>query len=58
MIDYEHGQHHRARNGLEAPASGWIEELAERDGAIWGRVKMDRGGYQKNYFPRISLSFA
>ncbi|UNF42922.1 phage protease [Bartonella krasnovii] len=39
VIDYEHGQHHRARNGLEAPASGWIEELAERDGAIWGRVK-------------------
>ncbi|WP_273757096.1 phage protease [Bartonella sp. MM73XJBT] len=38
VIDYEHGQHHRARNGLEAPASGWIEELAERDGAIWGRV--------------------
>ncbi|WP_039762599.1 phage protease, partial [Bartonella queenslandensis] len=39
VIDYEHGQHHRARKGLEAPASGWIEELAERDGAIWGRVK-------------------
>ncbi|KEG17053.1 phage protease [Bartonella bacilliformis] len=39
VIDYEHGQHHRARNGLEAPASGWIEELAERSGAIWGRVK-------------------
>ncbi|WP_142416963.1 phage protease [Bartonella massiliensis] len=39
VIDYEHGQHHRARNGLEAPASGWIEELTERDGAIWGRVK-------------------
>ncbi|UNE55512.1 phage protease [Bartonella machadoae] len=39
VIDYEHGQHHRAQKGLEAPASGWIEELAERDGAIWGRVK-------------------
>ncbi|MBB4077023.1 phage I-like protein [Bartonella fuyuanensis] len=39
VIDYEHGQHHRARKGLEAPASGWIEELTERDGAIWGRVK-------------------
>ncbi|WP_455476503.1 phage protease [Bartonella sp. B17] len=38
-IDYEHGQHYRARNGLEAPASGWIEKLEERDGAIWGQVK-------------------
>ncbi|WP_336288663.1 phage protease [Bartonella sp. CB60] len=38
-IDYEHGQHYRARKGLEAPASGWIEKLAERDGAIWGHVK-------------------
>jgi phage I-like protein len=26
------------RNGTPAPAVGWIEELAERQGAIWARV--------------------
>jgi len=38
-IDYEHAQAHLAPNGQEAPAAGWIVELQERDGAVWGRVE-------------------
>lgn len=39
-VDYEHASEHRARNGQEAPAAGWIADLEVRDGgAIWGRVE-------------------
>lgn len=38
-IDYEHGQHHLARQGKPAPAAGWITDLEERNGGIWGRVE-------------------
>jgi phage I-like protein len=38
-IDYEHAQAHLAPNGQEAPAAGWIVDLQERDGAVWGRVE-------------------
>jgi phage I-like protein len=37
-IDWEHAQAHLAPKGQEAPAAGWITELEERDGAVWGRV--------------------
>lgn len=37
-IDIEHSQFLIAPEGMPAPASGWIEELAVRDGAIHGRV--------------------
>lgn len=36
-MDYEH-QIEREDNVGPVPAAGWIVELAERDGAIWGRV--------------------
>ncbi|NCT66372.1 MAG: hypothetical protein GXC76_01880 [Rhodanobacteraceae bacterium] len=37
-IDWEHASQHRAPNGEEAPAGGWIKELQVRAGALWGRV--------------------
>lgn len=37
-IDYEH-QADAPRGNGPVPAAGWVEELAVRDGAIWGRVK-------------------
>lgn len=38
-LDWEHATESRAPQGLDAPAAGWIEETAVRDGgAIWGRV--------------------
>lgn len=38
-LDWEHATETRAPQGLEAPAAGWVEETAVRDGgAIWGRV--------------------
>jgi phage I-like protein len=38
-IDYQH-QNDRKDTGLSGPvpAAGWIKELCERDGEIWGRV--------------------
>ena len=39
VIDWEHASEHRAPNGQDAPAAGWVKELAVRDGAIWGRVE-------------------
>ncbi len=38
-IDYEHGQALKAPLGDEAPAAGWIVQLEERDGGIWGKVE-------------------
>ncbi len=38
-IDYEHAQDIRAEKGEEAPASGWIVDLENRGGAVWGRVE-------------------
>ena len=37
-IDINHAAFLKAPLGEEAPASGWIEELAVRDGATFGRV--------------------
>lgn len=38
-IDWEHATEVRAPQGLDAPAAGWIEELAVREGgSIWGRA--------------------
>jgi len=39
VIDWEHASEYRAPQGLESPASGWIHELAVRDGQVWGRVE-------------------
>lgn len=38
-IDYEHGQDHLAKFGHAAPAAGWIVEVENRDGALWGKVE-------------------
>lgn len=37
-IDWEHASEIKAPEGEEAPAAGWIEELQNRAGQIWGRV--------------------
>lgn len=39
VIDWEHASEHRAPQGLDAPAAGWIDSLEVRDGAIWGHVE-------------------
>lgn len=39
VIDWEHASEHRAPQGLDAPAAGWIHELALRQGQVWGRVE-------------------
>jgi phage I-like protein len=38
-IDYDHATDLAAPEGRPAPAAGWIKELRERDGALWGRVQ-------------------
>ena len=39
VVDWEHASEHRAPQGLDAPAAGWIDALEARDGAIWGHVE-------------------
>lgn len=39
VVDWEHASEHRALQGLDAPAAGWIDRLETRDGAIWGHVE-------------------
>lgn len=38
VVDWEHASEHRAPQGLDAPAAGWIDALEARNGAIWGHV--------------------
>lgn len=38
-LDYEHAIDHSKKNGREAPAAGWITELAARPDGLWGRVE-------------------
>lgn len=46
-VDYEHAQDILAPKGEAAPAAGWIVEMAERDGALWGKVEWtDRAAQQ------------
>jgi phage I-like protein len=43
-FDFEHASEIKAPFGDYAPAAGWIVELANREGAIWGRVEWtDKG---------------
>ena len=37
-IDWEHATQHRATNGEDAPAAGWIKQLEIHGGALWGLV--------------------
>ena len=45
-IDWNHSTENRAPYGEDAPAAGWIEELAVRQGSIWGRVEWTARGRQ------------
>ncbi len=44
VLDENHATDLAAPNGGAAPARGWIVELQERQGAIWGRVEWTRQG--------------
>jgi phage I-like protein len=43
-IDYEHSTEIKAPKGEESPAAGWITELQNRDGSIWGKVEWTSKG--------------
>lgn len=43
-IDIEHSSELKAPLGEPAPAVGWIKELADRNGEIWGRVDWNPEG--------------
>lgn len=45
-VDWNHAIEYRAPYGGDAPASGWIKELAVRQGSIWGRVEWTARGRQ------------
>ena len=38
-IDYEHQTDLAQKNGRPAPAAGWIKQLVDRAGSIWGQVE-------------------
>ena len=38
-IDFEHQTQRSQDNGQPAPASGWVNRIFERDGAVWGAVE-------------------
>jgi phage I-like protein len=39
VIDREHATEIKGAEGEEAPAAGWIKEMEDRNGALWGRVE-------------------
>lgn len=43
-VDVEHSSEKKAPLGEPAPAAGWIKELVDRIGAIWGRVEWNAMG--------------
>ena len=43
-IDIEHSTEHKAPKGEPAPAVGWIKELVNRGGEIWGRSEWNSEG--------------
>lgn len=45
-FDYNHQTVFAALNGSRSPASGWIDKLENRDGAIWGHVDWTPAGHQ------------
>jgi phage I-like protein len=44
QIDLEHSSQLAAPMGVPAPAVGWIKEITNRDGALWGRVEWTAEG--------------
>lgn len=45
-FDVEHSTHLKAPNGDPAPAVGWITQLQNRDGEIWGKVEWNSEGHE------------
>lgn len=45
-IDIEHSTELKAPKGDPAPAIGWIRELQDRNGTIWGRTQWNAAGKQ------------
>jgi phage I-like protein len=45
VVDFEHASDIAAPMGQPAPASGWIDALEVRDGAIWGRVAWTKAAH-------------
>lgn len=43
-VDVEHSSEHKAPKGEPAPAVGWIKELSDRNGEIWGRADWNAAG--------------
>jgi phage I-like protein len=44
VVDREHASEIKAPKGEEAPAAGWITELADRNGELWGRMEWTERG--------------
>ncbi|GAB6191146.1 phage protease [Desulfocastanea catecholica] len=45
-IDIEHSTEHKGPKGEPAPAIGWVKELQNRNGEIWGRAEWTAAGRQ------------
>jgi phage I-like protein len=45
-VDIEHSTELKAPNGDMAPAVGWVRELKEIGGAVWGRIEWNETGRQ------------
>lgn len=43
-VDVEHSTELKAPQGEPAPAVGWVKELSDRQGEIWGRVEWTESG--------------
>lgn len=43
-VDFEHATHVKGEVGERADAVGWVKELADRDGALWGRIDWTETG--------------
>lgn len=43
-VDFEHATHVKGDKGERADAIGWVKELANRDGALWGRIDWTETG--------------
>ena len=43
-VDIEHSTELKAPGGDPAPAAGWVKELQNRDGAVWGRIEWTDSG--------------
>src|ERR1700722_5080442 len=54
-IDYDHATDFAAPSGRPAPAAGWIRAIEVRDGALWGKSRMDQSWQSRGGDARVSL---